>query len=651
MKSLQRTTQKLLMLLFTITFLAACNDDDKMTDPVVMPTGTTMTYDLSSVSNPDILGTAKFIENDDASVTIELSLQNTSPGMSPAHIHFNTAAEGGDIALTLGTVDGSTGKSTITTKTLDDGTPISYEDLINYDGYINVHASASDLGTLIAQGDIGQNQLTATSKTYNLGSVSDPGISGTATFTKRVNGEALAVIQLSGTAAGVMSPGHIHANTAAEGGGIITTFTPVNGDNGTSKTNIATKDDGTAFLYDDIMAFDGYINIHKSADDLATLIAQADIGQNELTATSKVYPLASVSDMGISGTATFTKRVNGEALAVIQLSGTTPGVMSPGHIHANTAAEGGAIVTTFTPVNGDNGMSKTNIATKDDGTPFLYDDVLAFDGYINIHKSADDLATLIGQGDIGQNELTATSKVYTLNSKSDPAISGTATFTKRVNGEALAVVKLMNTPAGVMHPGHIHVNTAAEGGGIAYTFKSVNGTTGISKSNVAMLDDGTPFGYDDVLGFDGYINFHYSAADLATLVAQGDIGQNELTGNAKTYPLGVKDVIGVSGTAKFEERVNGSTLVTLSLLGTVVGGVHPAHIHNNTAAMSGPIAVTLKSVVGATGKSLTQVSALDSGTPVTYSDLIAYNGYINVHASVTNLASLLAQGNIGVNAN
>jgi hypothetical protein len=38
--------------------------------------------------------------------------------------------------------------------------------------------------------DIGQNELTAVSKVYALGSVAVPNISGTATFSK-VNGEAL----------------------------------------------------------------------------------------------------------------------------------------------------------------------------------------------------------------------------------------------------------------------------------------------------------------------------------------------------------------------------------------------------------------------------------------------------------------------------
>jgi hypothetical protein len=70
---------------------------------------------------------------------------------------------------------------------------------------------------------------------------------------------------------------------------------------------------------------------------------------------------------------------------------------------------------------------------------------------------------------------------------------------KRVNGEALAIVRLKNTPAGGSHPGHIHMNTAVEGGGIAFTFKPVNGDTGIS-ANVSKLNDNTTvFWYDQVI--------------------------------------------------------------------------------------------------------------------------------------------------------
>jgi hypothetical protein len=68
-----------------------------------------------------------------------------------------------------------------------------------------------------------------------------------------------------------------------------------------------------------------------------------------------------------------------------------------------------------------------------------------------------------------------------------------------VNGEALAIVRLKNTQL-VDHIGHIHMNTAVEGGGIAFTFKPVNGDTGISATNVSKLNDNTTvFGYDQVI--------------------------------------------------------------------------------------------------------------------------------------------------------
>lgn len=516
------------MLLFTATLVISCNNDDDGPVPDDDPDQlSSKTYDLGSVSDPSISGTAKIIENSDNTVTIELELQNTPDGgQHPAHIHFNTAAEGGDIALTLGTVDGTTGTSTITTDALDDGTPITYAELIDFDGYINVHLSADDLATLVAQGDIGQNDLTGTTKTYELGSVEFPDISGTATFSERVNGEALAVLELQNTPDGGSHPAHIHQNTAVQGGPIAFTFNPVNGDTGMSATNVSELDNGTDFGYQAVLDYDGYINVHLSADELATLVAQGDIGQNELTGESKVYELESADVPGISGTATFSERVNGEALAVIDLENTPAGGSHPAHIHMNTAAEGGDIAYTFNPVNGDTGISANNLSQLDDGSTFGYSALLDYDGYINVHLSADALGTLVAQGDIGQNELTGESITYDLMEVDVPGISGTATFSERVNGEALAVLQLVNTPDGGSHPAHIHMNSAAEGGAIAYTFVPVNGTTGMSASNISELDDGTEFGYSMLLDYDGYINVHLSADDLATLVAQGNIGAN-----------------------------------------------------------------------------------------------------------------------------
>ncbi|WP_202915942.1 CHRD domain-containing protein [Pontibacter pamirensis] len=240
----------------------------------------------------------------------------------------------------------------------------------------------------------------------------------------------------------------------------------------------------------------------------------------------KVYEIQSVADPNIEGTATFAKLNDGTTSITIQLSGTPADGRHPAHIHGNTAVEGGGIEISLQPVNGATGRSVTIVRETDAGTPVSYEDLLQYDGYINVHLSEDNLATIVAQGDIGQNELTGESKEYILEERAVPGINGTVLFEERKNGEALATIALTGTPDGGDHPAHIHQNSAEVGGGIVYTFNPVNGTTGMSKSNVAMLDDGTPFGYDDVLTYDGYVNVHLSAADLATIVAQGNIGSN-----------------------------------------------------------------------------------------------------------------------------
>jgi hypothetical protein len=393
---------KTLVLFISVVTLSSCSSNDDGGTP---PAEVSTTFQLASAAEPSISGTAKFIKNMDNSVTIELQLSGTPlGGMHPAHIHANTAAEGGAILLTLGTVNGDTGFSSLTTSSLDDSSAITYEQLLDFDGYINVHASASDLGTLVAQGDIGQNELTGTSKSYALGSVANPNISGNVVFAERVNGEALATIQLTGTPAAIMHPGHIHNNTAAEGGGIAFTFNPVNGDTGVSKTNISQLDDSTPFGYADVLDVDGYVNIHLSANNLGTLVAQGDIGQNELTGNSTTYALASVAVPTISGTVTFSERANGEALAKIELAGTSDGGMHPAHIHMGSVATSpGSIMFTFNPVVGDTGISITNVASLDNMTVFGYDDVLTVDGYVNVHLSAVELGTLVAQGNVGAN--------------------------------------------------------------------------------------------------------------------------------------------------------------------------------------------------------------------------------------------------------
>jgi len=514
------------ILLFVSLFLiTSCNEDEDFNLPV--PNGNTTVFDLNEKAVAGISGKATFVENEDASITVVLDISGTpANGAHPAHIHFNSALEGGAIALSFNPVDGNNGKSVTTFTTLDDGTPVSYNDMINFDGYINVHLSEDNLGTIVAQGDIGQNVLTGNTITYDLGEKAVPGISGSVTFSERNSGETLATIMLANTPANGSHPAHIHANTAAEGGGILLSFTPVDGNTGLSVTNISTFDDGSPFNFSSITDLDAYINVHLSANDLGTIVAQGDIGQNDLTGNTTTYDLGEKAVPGISGDVVFSERVNGESLATIMLSNTPANGSHPAHIHANTAAEGGGILFSFNPVDGDTGMSMTNVATYDNGGALTYSDIAGLDAYVNVHLSATQLSTIVAQGDIGRNDLTGDQKVYTLNEKDVAGISGTATFYKRVDGSALAVLNIMNTPANGSHPAHIHENDAATGGPIAFSFNPVDGNTGMSMTQVEVLDNNTPISFDEILTFNGYINVHLSATQLSTIVAQGNIGSN-----------------------------------------------------------------------------------------------------------------------------
>jgi len=378
-------------------------------------------------------------------------------------------------------------------------------------------------------------QLTGTSKQYQLFSKSNPAISGTVTFAKRDDNATLITVQLSGTSAGASHPAHIHANTAAETGGILLDLTSIDRASGKSETVVKTLKDGSAITYEQLIDLNGYVNVHLSTSDLATLIAQGDIGQNELTNTKKIYTLRSVSNAAISGTAMFTKRVSGKTLVSLALTGTTAGVTPIAHIHTNSVAETGGVVVDLTAVNGATGKSETSISKLNTGVAITYDELLNFNGYINVHESASNLSTLIAEGDIGRNELTSTTITYTLNPVSNAAIRGTAKFTKRVSGETLVSIALTGTTAGVSSPAHIHLNSVAQGGGIAIDLTAVNGATGKSETSVSKLNSGAAISYDQLLTFNGYINVHQSASNLATIIAQGNIGSNAGNTTAVNY--------------------------------------------------------------------------------------------------------------------
>ena len=71
----------------------------------------------------------------------------------PAHIHANSAEEGGPIVFFLGPVDGLGPAPGVSYAIVE----ASFDELMEFDGYINIHESNAALANIVAQGNIGAN--------------------------------------------------------------------------------------------------------------------------------------------------------------------------------------------------------------------------------------------------------------------------------------------------------------------------------------------------------------------------------------------------------------------------------------------------------------------------------------------------------------
>lgn len=240
---------------------------------------------------------------------------------------------------------------------------------------------------------------------------------------------------------------------------------------------------------------------------------------------------------------------------------------------------------------------------------------------------------------------TPTSTTYTLNVKDQLGVTGTVTFAEKSSGssESVITIKLTGATAGT-HPAHIHANSAIESGDIVYSLNSVD-ASGNSTTTLSVP-------YSTLINFDGYVNVHAGLLDLGTIIAQGDIGGNILTGDSKSYALAEDSASGILGSALFQKRKNGNTLVTIDLTsgGVLPAGDYPAHINLGSVSTIGTPynKKTLNAVNSATRKSMTNVKTLNDGTSITFDNWLMYDGFITIH-DANDTDNVIAKGNIGAN--
>lgn len=138
------------VLVLAFLFLG-CNKDD-VEKAVILQS---VEYSIYDISNSNISGTATFTQEDNGSTHVLIELEGAYTSENPAYIRFNSAAEGGAVAITLKTCECAISNTTITR--FDNGSPITYEGLIQLNGHITIHSGAGSQAPIVAVADIGSN--------------------------------------------------------------------------------------------------------------------------------------------------------------------------------------------------------------------------------------------------------------------------------------------------------------------------------------------------------------------------------------------------------------------------------------------------------------------------------------------------------------
>ena len=144
------------LLFIALTILSSCGKDDN-----IEPTGVNeiivdqKDYSLISANNSGITGKATFTRDSNDNTTILIELTNTNTEEHPANVRFNSASEGGPVAITLEPCTCAVSTTVVTQ--LDDGTPIDFDKLLNLDGHVSIQESSANPGVVVATADIGIN--------------------------------------------------------------------------------------------------------------------------------------------------------------------------------------------------------------------------------------------------------------------------------------------------------------------------------------------------------------------------------------------------------------------------------------------------------------------------------------------------------------
>lgn len=269
-----KTTQQILAYLLILFTFGLFSCVEEMPDV----SGRNYIYELKATSEQGINGQVKIRERNDGTTQLELVLNGVnSDGSYPAYIHFNNALEGGGIAITLTPVDGQSGNSVTEIRTLDSGTVITFEELREFDGHLNIQLD-NDRGIIAAQADIGMNALTGRFQQFNLHEGDVEGGSGILTIEERESTFSLITVKLEGSIPGRQHPVTLNFGSILAKSGIAGTLNPVDGTTGIGKTHLEQLDGDLVAPYEALVDFKGFIRVHLGTGvEMNTILAQGNI--------------------------------------------------------------------------------------------------------------------------------------------------------------------------------------------------------------------------------------------------------------------------------------------------------------------------------------------------------------------------------------
>jgi hypothetical protein len=260
---------KPIVALILVVVLAGCRKTDDAVEATL--TGRQVQYAVTNDAGSTVAN-ATLAERNDGSALLTLRLMGT--GATSASLNFGPATDNGAVAVSLAPFDAA-GQSRTVLTALANGQPLSYNDLLVFDGHLRLLNNAQP----VARADVGGNTLTGQSRSFTLNPADANNIGGRITFSQRNNGFTLIQVALNNTATGNAYPAHVHLGSNVFcGGAIAVTLNPIEGGTGRSATSIRAYDStegqrngGAALSYAQLVQLQSCYEVHRSATDNAVV--------------------------------------------------------------------------------------------------------------------------------------------------------------------------------------------------------------------------------------------------------------------------------------------------------------------------------------------------------------------------------------------